>query len=666
MKFADILKGLGQYFTVEGRDQAQNLKNIMLASKVKRIRPEDFESLDAYNKALAKSNTAHQGLQSELSDPSANRILNQIFGISEEAQKRQGGEQLYGYDKANPQGKVISPTMIKDTMTLASKAPSAQGLGLLGTLIAGGTSAGLAGGGMSTQGNEIRDALTAIPFGVAGAGLAYGAGKLGSSLAGKIKAPKPASDAFTKSLNLKKADIKELGGWTGAKEFATEFADDAKTYGIDITNRYSKAESIPVIKNILSDQVEDALSRSQRVASANEVLTNISNNQTMKYLKTKDPRTFEYFMNMVAESADEGGNLSAVGIKKLIDTIQDIGGGFKNTTGDQSAVTKQILSSFRSGLRDQLDIIAPEASDLLSKWSKYIKVSPALESGAVTATKEIGPSLGVKIGGTLTTKASDTLENILSPKGQLESTVQQPSSILKGILGGIGQGAVPGAGALGGTMSTLMGGMGQQEQQMPSQLGEDDPGLMAIRSAFESQPQGMGGQSDKLKQALAIAVLSGDISSSDANAVISLLGMDEKDTSEKTALLGNSISEMERLYGAGTEGSLSRGDKSTGLGGLTSGLGNVFKKGFNQDFVDRLTAYNQQKALAAGIINKAREAGTLNEGEYEVMIANMPSERSTEAQAKAWFDNVRRLLVQGGASTSYTDESDVLRTLGLQ
>lgn len=179
--------------------------------------------------------------------------------------------------------------------------------------------------------------------------------------------------------------------------------------------------------------------------------------------------------------------------------------------------------------------------------------------------------------------------------------------------------------------------------------------------------QGGGGlgNNDEFKKILAIGVLSGEISGAEANAVLSLLGMDKEEDSEEVGLLDNAINELERLYGAGTESSLSRGDYNTGLGGLASSIGIGFNKAFNQDFMDRKASYDQQRALAVGIINKAREAGVLNEGEYLTMIENMPNERTTEKVARDWFNNARRLLSRKKGTSTTQDESGLYDLLGL-
>lgn len=108
--------------------------------------------------------------------------------------------------------------------------------------------------------------------------------------------------------------------------------------------------------------------------------------------------------------------------------------------------------------------------------------------------------------------------------------------------------------------------------------------------------------------------------------------------------LANAIAEMERLYGVGTDKSLSAGEQTAGIAGLLDQVTQRARSFTDQDFENRKTAYNEMTSLALGIINQARGAGTLNEGEAQVLMQNMPNEFSSETQAKSWFENVRRML----------------------
>lgn len=677
-KFSDLLKGVGQYLTYEGRDLGQNLKNIILASRVKRVRPEDFDNLADYKSASMASQEAWRKLDEELKNPSANKILNELLGVSKQQQQKQTGAQLYGITEEKPTGTAISPEMAKMTMSLASKAPTGA-KGLLSVLAAGGAQGGAGAFGMSAPGEEVKDTLTGIPLGVLSAGVSYGVGKglsaLGKSLVKKqnIKTPKTAGKGATLDWGLKGKDIGELGGWDDSKQWATEAYSDAKALGLPTNTRYQKASALSKITDALDNDSNILISQFDQsgvpAAKANDIISLLKNDPSLSYARTKDPDTFEWVLKTVSDGADESGNISMRNLKELIRSIEGASGGFKGATDQSSVAAKQIFNGTRSVLRDTVSSVSPELSNVLTKWSKYIKVTPSVVGQVVKKSGLYAPALGKIQAGTLGTEAADLLSSLTSTKGSAGS-ISGPTALQKtlgnifGGAGNIGQSIAP---ALGG----LTGGLVGSDVEEDIQLGADDEGMQLIQQAFQQQnmaepTMGEDKNIQAVKVMLAGEILNGNISASEAEAVLSLLGMgQDQQQSEDEALLGNAINQMEALYGVGTEDSLSIA-RNVGIGGLLNMAGRTIGKGFNQDLIDRKTAYDQQKALAAGILNKARLAGTLNEGEYQVMIANMPDEYSTEEQARAWFDNVRKLFLSGGYSGGTDQTSSVLEALGIQ
>lgn len=110
------------------------------------------------------------------------------------------------------------------------------------------------------------------------------------------------------------------------------------------------------------------------------------------------------------------------------------------------------------------------------------------------------------------------------------------------------------------------------------------------------------------------------------------------------------------------EGSLSIGKQNVGLGGILPRLGTEGKKLTDQNYVDRLKTYDTTKSFLIGILNQARGAGVLNEGEYQTMVANMPNEYSTDAQATNYFTEVRNFL-KAKMGVTETDNTEVLKLL---
>lgn len=126
-------------------------------------------------------------------------------------------------------------------------------------------------------------------------------------------------------------------------------------------------------------------------------------------------------------------------------------------------------------------------------------------------------------------------------------------------------------------------------------------------------------------------------------------GPDAK-TAAFTKQLTNTVEIMQQIYnGNGNPLSLQR---TAGLGGVVSRGVRNYEKAMSQEMQDRITEYRQAAALAVGILNKARGAGTLNAGEFDVMMANIPNEYTSEAAAKEWFKNARALLQNATPSTT--------------
>lgn len=117
---------------------------------------------------------------------------------------------------------------------------------------------------------------------------------------------------------------------------------------------------------------------------------------------------------------------------------------------------------------------------------------------------------------------------------------------------------------------------------------------------------------------------------------------------KKTTGKGNvtaSIDIMENLYGSGTDSSLSMGENTVGIAGLGARGNVIYKKLNDQEYSDKLNIYKTQMALVAGAINQAAGAGVLNGGEYErLAMDSFPNEFTSEAVARAWFTNARKVL----------------------
>lgn len=688
-KFSDTLKklgqGTGQWLTLEGRNLSQLYKNLELASKVKRVKPEDYSSSTEYKAALKRSQEANKKLQSELTNPSANAALNRILNISPEQQSRQSASQLYGMTKERPQGTTFSPELFKTTANLASKLPI-PGLNLLGSMAVGGLQAGSAGLGMSSPGKEVESTLTAVPFGVAGGALSYGLSKLGQSIISrtpKPKATKLAGKNATLEWGFKGKDIEKVGGWESAQQVATELYEDAKTLGYPTRNRYDKAKALKGVVEALntdSDILVSAFDKSGTPAvSVNQVINSIKTNPKISLALKKDPATAEWLYQTISSYADDAGNLSMAGIKEAMSTIQSTAGGFKGVMGDQGPYTKQILASGRSILRDVISDVSPGISKVMGKLFDYISIEPSV-LGQVVKRGKIplpGSLSGINLG-TAGAETGDFLTSLLSGRGTTGGTPATTGFAqgLGNVLDILGQGVGNTTGAIGG----IIGGMtGQQVDE----LGDDDEGLQLIRSTFGqtgAQPEQVGGlrmaglpeqvttttgginteQTEALKQVLAMSILSGDISGSEAEAVLSLLGMGQE--TDKQASAG----QMDAQNAINMANRLSESIASSNLTGPIKGLGTKYP------YATESKDLQAQIDLARQVIGKFLEGGVLRKEDEEKYKQILPTMYDTQEVAQRKLQNLMTELQSRMAqyeSTGYSgygqDPYSAIDELGL-
>lgn len=649
-KFSDTLKkmgqGTGQWLTLEGRNLAQLYKNLALASKVKRIKPEDYASSTEYKAALKRSQEANKSLQRELTNPSANAALNRILNISPEQQSRQSASQLYGMTKERPQGTTFSPELLKTTANLASKLPI-PGLGLAGSIAVGGAQAGSAGFGMSDPGKELESTLTAIPFGMAGGAAAYGLSKLGQALLNKTRviSPKTAGKKATLDWGFKAKDIEKVGGWEEAQKVATDLYSDAQELGLKTTTRYDKANAIATIKDALNADVSTMVQSFDKAGkpavSANSVIDAIKNNNRLSLALSKDPGTAEWLYSTIAGYADDSGNLSMSSVKELMSTLVDTAGGLKGTVGDQANLQRQILTAGRGALRDVVSKVSPPISNAMTKLYNYIQISPSVTGQVVKQAKL--PIPAVKIGtGTAGMEISDVLGGLLSFSGKgRQGAVTTPYAGIGNVLETIGQvGQQIPKGIIGG----LMGGTSPEEE-----VGEDDEGIQMIRSAFgqtggaqtgglrmaglpeqASMEQSTSGVSNQeaqaLKQVLAMAIVSGQISGAEANAVLSLLGMGkEKEASQGEVDAQNAIDMVGRL-----SSSLSGRQLTGPLKGLV---------GLNP-YATEQQDMQAEIDLARQVVGKFLEGGILRKEDEEKYKKILPTMYDTQEVAQRKLENL--------------------------
>lgn len=102
--------------------------------------------------------------------------------------------------------------------------------------------------------------------------------------------------------------------------------------------------------------------------------------------------------------------------------------------------------------------------------------------------------------------------------------------------------------------------------------------------------------------------------------------------------------DLRKIYFYDNKNGISLGENTVGVGGILPRIGLETKKITDQNYVNNLMRYNQARSIFAGLLNRARGAGTLNQGEYDTIIKNMPNETTPRPVAEAWFKDVKNIL----------------------
>jgi hypothetical protein len=746
--FSDILKGMGKGMTQYGRNMGQRLGLIELASRVKRVNPEDYATTEEYQRALNQSNVAYQRLQQEIETPTYTG-LDKLLGISpEEVRTIRSAEN------------VLSPQQgAKDILSVAPMVVTGgtpAGLGWKGLPIAAGMGAARGSAGhvaSSMPGKELEGIGKTAGISALLETLGYGAGEAASAYRNKLATNETTGGKVSKKLSDMSDDLKttaykkKIGVAPTAKQGKYDLVRDSRNLASSEGRKINNADDLYQFSDEIFNKYGDTASKMTQ--AADDMGATVSTSKLIKPLQEK-MRSLKFsedkaaYQSVIDQIKSAAGGSKYITASELLELRRQMGpkGNWNQLTPTAEQTTAKIWEEAYNIANKTLDDTLTQAGisgfkDVNKKLATAIEQQNwarralASRSGAQVWTDMaqdatmFGTALGSGPGGLAGFAVSKLLQG-------------QSENIAAGALD-VGAKAIDSASGFGGPAASLLKGAGTAAQftspyvgairgveeqprqdQPPQQVGQpasmqpqtqygqlqSQEGLYpgAQTDGYVGPTVGMSGstgglgQGGELKQLLAMGILSGEVSASDATAILGLLGLDrpsynylQGDTVNQGALinavlggelgvteakwltemltpenerLNVAIDELERLYAPGTGQSLSRGTKTTGLGGLVSKATTAGKKITSQEYADRLEAYNQQRAIAVGMINKAREAGVLNEGEYEVMINNMPNEWTSEKVAQEWFNNIRKMLTGAKASGSQ-DSSALYEVLGL-
>src|SRR3990167_7113503 len=117
----------------------------------------------------------------------------------------------------------------------------------------------------------------------------------------------------------------------------------------------------------------------------------------------------------------------------------------------------------------------------------------------------------------------------------------------------------------------------------------------------------------------------------------------------KLQQVGNSISELEKLYGrgeaknVGTKQDLSLSPNSTAFGKLQGKGDAAFKSFTDSGYQEDLNRYNAQLTILKGVFTQALGSGAPTGQEGVDLINSAPGADATDEEAKGWFESIRNV-----------------------
>ena len=425
-------------------------------------------------------------------------------------------------------------------------------------------------------------------------------------------------------------------GATGIKTPKTPLGKDMAMQSFDdvnrITNKYKANPDITGIGKAykgLSNDLTKSLRASQVTANADDLALNAAQNLADN-LGITDDKALSLIQATLKRSGAKG-TLNAQGLANLKSATQpvalrvqkliDTGGSLTPSTYAEYALNRVADDILKSGLDDVGKAIYQDMA-ILHKVAPDI-VTKADKAGHITVANVKVPTLGIpqKVQAT-TGKALQGLGNIQMPQ------------VSEKVLSNIGN-----AGIYGTRLGQAIGYEGNQQQPqqlqqpMQSQMPQEDQGISAINMM------------------LAQAVLNKQISATEANAVLSLLGLDAKSTQSNLPKTDTGRKAMVARDAA--IGAYQLLQESPDVAGKTAGIENLLY-GLT-GAANQSTAYKSQiEALRSQMFN-ALGGSSLTPTEKEQYEKFLPKVTDSAARARQKIEQLVPMLeALMGASISST------------
>jgi len=562
-------------------------------------------------------------------DPNINKELDTLKK-KQEAQRVMEEYQPKYQSQEEQLGTFLRPgeTIARDAAVLGSLiAP----VGIAGN-IASRASAGAFGAGLGSYGMTPITENADIGKILAGAGLG---GILGGTI-GAVEKGIAGRAARGGESGLTKLGKEMEKGATGIKTPKTPLGKDMAMQSFDdvnrITNKYKANPDITGIGKAykgLSNDLTKSLRASQVTANADDLALNAAQNLADN-LGITDDKALSLIQATLKRSGAKG-TLNAQGLANLKSATQpvalrvqkliDTGGSLTPSTYAEYALNRVADDILKSGLDDVGKAIYQDMA-ILHKVAPDI-VTKADKAGHITVANVKVPTLGIpqKVQAT-TGKALQGLGNIQMPQ------------VSEKVLSNIGN-----AGIYGTRLGQAIGYEGNQQQPqqlqqpMQSQMPQEDQGISAINMM------------------LAQSVLNGQISATEANAVLSLLGMDAKSTQSNLPKTDTGRKAMVARDAA--IGAYQLLQESPDVAGKTAGIENLLY-GLT-GAANQSTAYKSQiEALRSQMFN-ALGGSSLTPTEKEQYEKFLPKVTDSAARARQKIEQLVPMLeALMGASISST------------
>lgn len=562
-------------------------------------------------------------------DPNINKELDTLKK-KQEAQRVMEEYQPKYQSQEEQLGTFLRPgeTIARDAAVLGSLiAP----VGIAGN-IASRASAGAFGAGLGSYGMTPITENADIGKILAGAGLG---GILGGTI-GAVEKGIAGRAARGGESGLTKLGKEMEKGATGIKTPKTPLGKDMAMQSFDdvkrITNKYKANPDITGIGKAykgLSNDLTKSLRASQVTANADDLALNAAQNLADN-LGITDDKALSLIQATLKRSGAKG-TLNAQGLANLKSATQpvalrvqkliDTGGSLTPSTYAEYALNRVADDILKSGLDDvgkaiyqDMAILHKVAPDIITKADK---------AGHITVANIKVPTAGIpQKAQALTGKAMQSLGGLQLPQ------------VSEKVMSNLGN-----AGIYGTRLGQAMGYEGNQQQPqqlqqpMQSQMPQEDQGISAINMM------------------LAQSVLNGQISATEANAVLSLLGMDAKSTQSNLPKTDTGRKAMVARDAA--IGAYQLLQESPDVAGKTAGIENLLY-GLT-GAANQSTAYKSQiEALRSQMFN-ALGGSSLTPTEKEQYEKFLPKVTDSAARARQKIEQLVPMLeALMGASISST------------